>query len=165
MQKTQVWSMGREDPPRRKWQLTPVLLPGKSHGGREEPGRLQSMGLQRVGHDWATSLTGIYWMKVLEDRCLWRSRLDLQHHGLPGFMTSWCPLDLHVDGTPFTYEHKVYIFCPASMYTRQSSNAIFVQIKVGIYLLYVFWSFTKNCAPSQITLIPFPTWRWFTVCE
>ena len=24
---------------------------------REEPGRLQSMGLQRVGHDWATSLT------------------------------------------------------------------------------------------------------------
>ena len=23
---------------------------------REEPGRLQSMGLQRVGHDWATSL-------------------------------------------------------------------------------------------------------------
>ena len=23
----------------------------------EEPGRLQSMGLQRVGHDWATSLS------------------------------------------------------------------------------------------------------------
>ena len=30
---------------RRKWQLTPVLLPGKSHGRREEPGGLQSMGL------------------------------------------------------------------------------------------------------------------------
>ena len=25
----------------------------------EEPGRLQSMGLRRVGHDWATSLSGI----------------------------------------------------------------------------------------------------------
>ena len=34
---------------RRKWQPTPVLLPGKSHG--EEPSRLQSMGSQRVGHD------------------------------------------------------------------------------------------------------------------
>ena len=33
---------------RRKWQPTPVLLPGKFHGlrGSLEPGRLQSMGLQ-----------------------------------------------------------------------------------------------------------------------
>ena len=33
---------------RRKWQPTPVLLPGKYHGlrGSLEPGRLQSMGLQ-----------------------------------------------------------------------------------------------------------------------
>ena len=30
---------------RRKWQPTPVLLPGEYHGS-EEPGRLQSMGLQ-----------------------------------------------------------------------------------------------------------------------
>ena len=35
---------------RRQWQPTPVLLPGKSHGG-EEPGRLQSMGSLRVRHD------------------------------------------------------------------------------------------------------------------
>jgi len=38
-------------PWRRKWQPTPVLLPGKSHGRTEEPGRLQSMGSQRIGHD------------------------------------------------------------------------------------------------------------------
>ena len=31
----------------------PVFLPGKLHGQRREPGRLQSMELQRVGHDWA----------------------------------------------------------------------------------------------------------------
>ena len=41
---------------RRKWQPTPVFLPGKSHGRRNLV-RLQSMGLQRVGHNWATSLT------------------------------------------------------------------------------------------------------------
>ena len=35
-------------PWRRKRLPTPVFLPGKSHG-RKEPGRLQSMGLQRVG--------------------------------------------------------------------------------------------------------------------
>ena len=40
-------------PCRRAWQPTPVFLPGESPG-TEEPGGLQSMGLQRVGHDWAT---------------------------------------------------------------------------------------------------------------
>ena len=51
---------------RRTWHPTPVLLPGISHGWREEPGRLQSMGSLRVGHDWATSLslfTFMHWRK------------------------------------------------------------------------------------------------------
>ena len=46
---TQVQSRGQEDPLERKWQPTPVFLPGKSRG--LEPGSLQSMGLQRVGHN------------------------------------------------------------------------------------------------------------------
>ena len=37
---------------RRKWQPTPVFLPGESQG-RGEPGRLPSMGSHRVGHDWS----------------------------------------------------------------------------------------------------------------
>ena len=36
---------------RRQWHPTPVLLPGKSIPWTEEPGRQQSMGLHRVGHD------------------------------------------------------------------------------------------------------------------
>ena len=42
-------------PWRRKWQPTPVFLPGKIPW-TEEPGRRQSMGSQRVTHDWMTSL-------------------------------------------------------------------------------------------------------------
>ena len=42
----------RKIPWRRAWQPTPIFSSGKSHGWR----RLQSMGSQRVGHDWATSL-------------------------------------------------------------------------------------------------------------
>ena len=34
MQETWGRSLGQEDPWRRKWQPTPVLLPGKSHGQR-----------------------------------------------------------------------------------------------------------------------------------
>ena len=53
LQETWVRSLGWEVPWRRKRQPTPVLLPGKSHGWRS----LVSMGSQRVGHDWATSLS------------------------------------------------------------------------------------------------------------
>ena len=38
----------------RQWQPTPVLSPWM-----EEPGRLQSIGLRRVGHNWATLLSRI----------------------------------------------------------------------------------------------------------
>ena len=37
---------------RRKWQPTPVFLPGESQG-RGEPGGLPSMGSHRVEHDWS----------------------------------------------------------------------------------------------------------------
>ena len=37
-------------PWKRKWQPTPVFLPEKFHR-QEEPGGLQSLGSQRVGHD------------------------------------------------------------------------------------------------------------------
>ena len=36
---------------RRKWQPTPMFLPGESQG--REPGGLLSLGLHRVGHDWS----------------------------------------------------------------------------------------------------------------
>ena len=38
VQETQVRSLGWEDPWRRKWQPTPVSLPGKSHGQRSLEG-------------------------------------------------------------------------------------------------------------------------------
>ena len=37
-QKTQVQSLGWEDPWRRKWQPTPVFLPGEAHGQRRLAG-------------------------------------------------------------------------------------------------------------------------------
>ena len=41
---------------RRKWQPTPVLLPGKSHAQRSVVG-YSPWGSQRVGHNWTTSLS------------------------------------------------------------------------------------------------------------
>ena len=54
---------GGEIPWRRKWQPAPVFLLGKSPG-TEEPDGLQSMGLQRVGHDWSTNRVPIELTKI-----------------------------------------------------------------------------------------------------
>ena len=59
IQETQIWSLCLEDILEKKWQPTPVFLPGKSHEGfsPEEPVGLQFMGWQRDGHDWALTRT------------------------------------------------------------------------------------------------------------
>jgi len=63
-----------EIPWRRAWQPTPIFLPGESPW-TEEPDGLQSMGSQRIGHDWetkhstATSLRLLRWISGKESAC------------------------------------------------------------------------------------------------
>ena len=49
---------GREDP-LEKEMATHSSVPAWRISWTEEPGRLQSTGLQRVGHDWASEVTGV----------------------------------------------------------------------------------------------------------
>ena len=55
MWETRVWSLGQEDPLEKERATHSRTLAWKIPW-TEEPGRLQSMGLQRVGHAWVTSL-------------------------------------------------------------------------------------------------------------
>ena len=50
MQEMRVRFLGQEDPLEREMATHSSILPAKFH----KPGRLQSMGLQRVGHDLVT---------------------------------------------------------------------------------------------------------------
>ena len=61
----------------------------------EEPGRLQSMGLQRVGQDWATSLSLFTFMH-------WRRQLQPTLVFLPGESQGWEP-----GGLPSMGSHRV----------------------------------------------------------
>ena len=54
MQETRVRSLGQEDPLEKEMATHSSILAWKIPW--MEPGRLQSMGSQKVGHDWATSL-------------------------------------------------------------------------------------------------------------
>ena len=56
MQETQVWFLGREDPLKKEMATHSSILAWRIPW-TEEHSRLQSMGSQRVGHDWATSLS------------------------------------------------------------------------------------------------------------
>ena len=56
MQETRVWSLGREDPLEKEIVTHSSILAWRIPW-MEKPGRLQSTGSQRVGHDWAASLT------------------------------------------------------------------------------------------------------------
>ena len=55
VQETWVQSLGREDP-QEKGMATHFSILARRIPWTEEPGRLQSMGLQRVGPDWAISI-------------------------------------------------------------------------------------------------------------
>ena len=54
MLETRVWSLGQEDPLEKGMTTHSTILAWRIPW-TEEPGGLQSMGLQRVGHDWATN--------------------------------------------------------------------------------------------------------------
>ena len=58
MQETQVQTLGQEDPLEKEMAIHSSTLAWKIPW-MEEPHRLQSMGLQRVRHDWATSLHNV----------------------------------------------------------------------------------------------------------
>ena len=55
MQETGAWSLGQEDPLEKEMATHSSTLAWKIQW-MEEAGRLQSTGLQRVRHDWVTSL-------------------------------------------------------------------------------------------------------------
>ena len=73
MWETWVQSLGWEDPLRRAWQPIQVFMPGE-FPRTEEPGGLQSMGSQRVRHDWATELNWTELSISVEKHCWYFDR-------------------------------------------------------------------------------------------
>ena len=76
MRETWVQSLGQEDPLEKEMATHSSILAWKIPW-MEEPGRLQNMGLQRVGYDWATSLhftKSIKWREKhpIDFAVLWR---------------------------------------------------------------------------------------------
>ena len=67
MQETLVWSLGWEDP-LEKGMATHSSILAWEIPWTEEPGRLQLMGSQRVGHDWAANAFHFWKVQTAQPR-------------------------------------------------------------------------------------------------
>ena len=77
MRETQVQSLGWEDPLRKEMATHSSTLAWKIPW-TEKPGRLQSMGSQRIGHDWATSLSLSFYFWYKEKQTLNKNNKTLK---------------------------------------------------------------------------------------
>ena len=66
-QEAQVRSLGQEDPLEKGMATQPSILAGRIQW-LEEPGGLQSMGLQRVGHNWSNLALMVLDLDVIEKK-------------------------------------------------------------------------------------------------
>ena len=72
MWETQVWSLGQEDP-LEKGMATHCSIPAWRMPKIEEPGRLKSMGSQRVQHNSATKTFTFFTVSVIDCSWPWKS--------------------------------------------------------------------------------------------
>ena len=115
IQETQVWSLGREDP-LEKGMATHSSMLAWIIPWTEEPGELQSMGSQRVRHDWAIEHTYMFPLKMLAGSLLWKPKPKLP------LITSWAGIHfsavvtcvmfsrVQVFTTPWTVVHQASLF-------------------------------------------------------
>ena len=91
MQETRVWSLGGKISWRRKWQPTPVFLPGESHGQR---GLVSYTWICRVGHDWVTNNTTKIHVKKKRHSNYFQARVPKRDQTLvPVFLTNSITID------------------------------------------------------------------------
>ena len=88
MWETRVWSLGQEDP-LEKEMVTHACVPAWRIPWTEKPGRLQSMGSQRVRHDWATSLSLSFTMNIGVRVSFWASLVAQPVKNPPAMWKTW----------------------------------------------------------------------------
>ena len=128
-------TQGRKIPRRRKCQPTPVFLPGKSHEQRSLAGYIQSMGSQRVRHDWLSTHTYPRYMTWLQHERKSQKSSQVKFHYLKNKSQHtnclYCTM-LH----PFSLEIAVYM-------TIELRNSPLIG-KVGC------WTATSTCRAKQM---------------
>ena len=97
MWKTRVWSLGWEEPLKKEMATHSSILAWKIPWV-EEPGRLQSIASQSVGHDWATNTLLCYWLGGKESACQYRKCRFSPWFGKSPWRGKWKPTLVFLPG-------------------------------------------------------------------
>ena len=122
----------------------------------EEPGRLQSMGSLRVGHDWATSLslfTFMHWRRKWQPRRIPGTREPggLQSMGLHRVGHDWSDLAVAVAKTS---RGTLFLMPPSDVYVRSFLYLYYTLIK--LYYTKVLSHQASSLVPDWIPLLQRP---------
>ena len=107
---------------RRAWQPIPVFLPGESPW-TDKPGRLQSIGLQRVRHNWSDLACNAYYTPSTYLYYNWKFVSFGYLHSIPLFSIP----------TPTSGKHKSDLFS-MSLFLKYSWPTTLCQFLVGMQL-------------------------------
>ena len=114
MRETWVWSLGWEDPLENKMAIHSSTIAWKIPR-TEERGRLKSMELQRVGHDWVTSLHKQQQMKELwgkEVTCPRSKQIGGRAESYPSYLNSASALsEVELCSSPWLNIIKTFFPC------------------------------------------------------
>ena len=136
MQENQVQSLGRKDPLEREWLPTPVFW---TVPWTEEPSGLQSMGLQRVGHDWVTNTCFLVFPISANDIAVLSCNLNKFRSHASFFFLHPTP------DSSFTFSVRV---CHICLLLAVFTPVISVQT-VAISLVFLLRNFCQSFLPSS----------------
>ena len=145
MRETKVRSLGWEDPLEKEMATHSSILAWRI-SWIEEPGGLQSMGLQRVGHDWVTSLH--FCMKYLM-------------HGISNFLEEISSLSHSIVFLYFFVLNTKEAFCISACHSWNSAfKWIYLSFSLCLWLLFS----QLFVRPPQTTILPiciYFSWGWY----
>ena len=119
MQETRVQSLGCKDSLEKKW-LPPLSMLVWRIPRTEEPGRLQSTGSQRVGHDW---LTNTYSSGLIYCQSIFFKDLKNIFSSVTQSCPTLCdPMDCSTPGHPV--HHQLPEFTGSKTHTHWVSDAV-----------------------------------------
>ena len=118
MWETWVRSLSWEDPLEKEMAIHSSTIAWKIPR-TEQPGRLQSMGSQRVGHDWATSLhCDVPWCSYCCISCAW---------GLSSYLNLWIYI-LHECEKKKLWPMLLQVFCRYPILSVEDSSYFYIRL-------------------------------------
>ena len=149
MQETQVWFLGQEDPLEKGMAIHSSIFAWR-FPWTEEPGGLQSMELQRVGHDWVTNTSTFFLCSLYNSSKTVRTEWEL----LPEVkVTLSHPTPPPVQWKIFMGEKTVFSFHENQFSSDQSLSRVRLFATPGIAARQASLSITNSWSSLKLTSI------------